>query len=87
MAFAQVREIKDVKVFLGMNIVITNHLQFTYNSCTGVTRGVVPIVSVCQQFQSDHTVNQTVTYIVHIHALIHNYRIFVIHKIVKQKLI
>ena len=44
---------------------------------------MVPIVSVCQQFQSDHTVNQTVTY--HIHALIHNYGIFLSYKIVELK--
>ena len=83
MAFAQIREIIDVNVSLGMNTVIKNRLQFTGNYCTRVTRGVVSIVSVCQQFQSDHTVNQTVTY--HIHALIHNYRVFVSHNIVELK--
>ena len=83
MQFAQVHEILNVNIFLGMNIVIQTRLQFICNYCTRVTRGVVPIVSVYQQFQSDHTVNQTVTY--HIHGLIHNYRNFVSHKIVELK--
>ena len=85
MAFAQVREIINVKVFLGVNIAIRNHLKFTCNYCTSVTRGVVPIVSVCQQFQSDHTKSQTVTY--HIHALICNYHNFASNKIVELKAI
>ena len=61
-ALAQFCEIIHMKVFLCLNIVMRNCLQFAYNYCTRVTRGVVPIVSVCQQFQSDHTVNQTVMY-------------------------
>ena len=83
MSFAQVCEIINIKVFLSMNIVMKNRLQFTCNYCTRVTRGVVPIVSVCQQFQSDYTLNQTVTY--HIQALIRSYQFFLSHKIVELK--
>ena len=85
MALAQVHEIIDVKIFLGMNIVLRNRLQFTCKYCTRVTRGMVSVFSVCQLFQSDHTLNQTVTY--HIHALIYNYQTFASHKIVELKAI
>ena len=51
-----------MKVFLCLNIVMRNCLRFAYNYCARVTRGVVPIVLGSQQFQSDLTVNRTVTY-------------------------
>ena len=61
-ALAQFCEIIHMKVSLCLNVVMRNCLHFAYNYCARVTRGVVPIVLVSQQFQSDHTVNRTVMY-------------------------
>ena len=82
MEFAQVREIIDVKVSLGMFVVIRNRLQLTCNYCARVTRGVVPFFSVpTVPVKSYSELNCSD----HIHALIYNYRVFVSRKIVELK--